>query len=198
MPKKPIQVFESHTKLDEETCNKFDIIAAREGMKVFRSEYETIEAPAWNTIKTEMKRSVALFLLVGPKLVESQEEAVAKEWKFTQNWIAYEVGLACALGIDVWVLCDGVVINFPIPYLNNYSVGKFEIKKYEFERSVLRTYLNGGTYPLGIWDRDVSCPYTDCGAKFNFHTIMDKDDKVPCPTCLRKLVFAKGWLLEEE
>ena len=194
MPKRRIQVFESHTKLDEETCNKFDIIAAREGMKVFRSEYESIKPPAWSTIKKEMERSVALFLLVGPELVKSQEEAVAKEWKFTQNWIAYEVGLACALGIDVWVLCDGVKINFPVPYLNNYSIGKLETEKYEFERDVLHRYLNGETYPLGKWDRDFSCPYEDCRAKFNFHTIMEKGEEVPCPTCLKDIVFKKGWL----
>lgn len=193
-----MQVFESHTKLDEKTCNKFDIIAAREGMRVFRSEYETIEPPAWETIKREMKRSVALFLLVGPELVKSQENAVAKEWKFTQNWIAYEVGLACALGIDVWVLCNGVEINFPVPYLNNYSVGKFEIKKGTFERNTLRRYLNGETYPLGKWKHNLACPYENCGAKFNFHSVVKEDSKVPCPTCLRYFVFSDGWLLEKK
>jgi hypothetical protein len=198
MSGKLIQVFESHTKLDEQTCNKFDIIAAREGMKVFRSEYEAIEPPAWNTIKYEMKRSVALFLLVGPELVKSQEEAAAKEWKFTQNWIAYEVGLACALGIDVWVLCDGVEINFPVPYLNNYSIGSFETNKYKFERSVLRAYMNGEKFPLSPWKFGTSCTYKDCGAKFNFYTYMVKDEMVPCPTCLRSIAFPEGWPLEKE
>jgi len=189
-----VQVFESHTKLDVATCNKFDIAAAREGMKVFRSEYESLEPPAWQTIMKEMKRSTALFLLVGPKLVTSQDRAAA-DWKFTQNWIAYEVGLACAIGIDVWVLCDGVEINFPVPYLNNYSVGRFEIEKYAFERNVLRNYLENNPYPLGDLNRDISCPNRDCGAKFNFHTIREKGKKVRCPTCLRDIVFPEGWLL---
>ena len=192
---KAIQVFESHTKLDENTCNRFDIIAAREGMKVFRSEYETLESPAWRTIKREMEKSVALFLLVGPELVKSQKENPV-DWKFTQNWIAYEVGLACALGIDVWVLCDGVEINFPVPYLNNYSVGRFEIGKYKFERSVLRRYLQGYSYPLNIWNRQVSCSHKGCRAQFNFHTVKSKSRKIVCPTCLRKIVFPNGWLLE--
>jgi len=195
MPKRPVQVFESHTKLDEVTCNKFDIAAAREGIKVFRSEYESIDPPAWETIKKEMKRSVALFLLVGPELVKSQEQAVANDWKFTQNWIAYEVGLACALGIDVWVTCDDVEINFPVPYFNNYSVRKIETNKFKFARSVLRHYLGGERYHFGIYDRGLSCPHENCGAKFNLHTKIKKGEKIKCPTCLQEIVFPEGWLL---
>jgi len=192
---RPVQIFESHSKLDEETCNQFDIAAAREGIKVFRSEYEAIAAPAWETIKTEMERSRALFLLVGPELVKSQDQG-SPDWKFTQNWIAYEVGLACALGIDVWVLCNNVDINFPVPYLNNYSIGKIQTKAGGFERFVLRTYLEGATFPFGFDEKiKCFCPYKDCGAKFNFHNVMQVGSSTNCPTCLRKLAFTKGWLL---
>ena len=41
-------------------------------------------------------------------------------WEYTQNWIAFEIGVACDKGIDVWVICDDESINFPVPYLNNY------------------------------------------------------------------------------
>jgi hypothetical protein len=181
--------------LDETTCNQFDIAAAREGIKVFRSEYEAMKAPAWETIKTEMQRSRALFLLVGPELVKSQEQG-SKDWKFTQNWIAYEVGLACAQGIDVWVLCDNVEINFPVPYLNNYSMGSIENKAGGFEREVIRHYLQGETYPFGYKEKKkFFCPHKDCGAKFNFHNILEAGSVTNCPTCLQKLKFDKGWLL---
>jgi hypothetical protein len=192
---RPVQIFESHSKLDEATCNQFDIAAAREGIKVFRSEYESIKAPAWETIRTEMQRSRALFLLVGPELVKAQAEG-KEDWKFTQNWIAYEVGLACALGIDVWVLCDNVEVNFPVPYLNNHSIGSIQTKSDGFERVVLRKYLEGGTYPFGYYEKKKCfCPSEDCGAKFNFHNEMGKDNSTNCPTCLRKLKFPEGWLL---
>jgi len=190
---RPVQIFESHSKLDEKTCNEFDIAAAREGVKIFRSEYETITPPAWETIKTEMERSRALFLLVGPELVKSQEQG-GDDWKYTQNWIAYEVGLACALGIDVWVLCDKVDINFPVPYLNNYSIGGIQTSASGFERIVFRRYLKGETYPFG---RDkkwtLFCPIKDCGAKFNFHNRMEADTTVNCPTCLKSIKFPEGW-----
>jgi hypothetical protein len=189
-----VQLFESHTQLDVETCNRFDIVAAREGVKVFRSEYETIEPPAWETIKTEMKRSKALFLLVGPELVKSQQ-IMSEDWKFTQNWIAYEVGLACALEIDVWVVCDDVVINFPVPYVNNYSLGAIETAAKGFERIVLRHYAQGEIYPFGRSNMGLACPHEGCGAKFNLHNRMSKGNSIVCPTCLRKILFEKDWPL---
>lgn len=59
------QIFVSHTRLDKQTYDKFDVAAARVGIKVFRSEYETLVPPAWKTIRDEIERSSALFLLVG-------------------------------------------------------------------------------------------------------------------------------------
>ncbi len=116
----------SHTKLDKEFCNLFDNACARVGIKAFRSEFETIPLPAWETIRDEIRRSSAMFLLIGRELVNMQEKScreseAGRTWKHTQNWIVYEVGLACQQGIDVWVLCDNVAINFPVPYFNHYQ-----------------------------------------------------------------------------
>lgn len=68
-----VQLFMSHTKLDKKFCDKFDIAAARVGVKVFRSEFEEIKPPAWQTIKKAMDASSAMFLLVGKKLVEAKK-----------------------------------------------------------------------------------------------------------------------------
>ena len=122
-----VQLFMSHTKLDKDFCDRFEIVAVRVGVKVFRSEFEEIKPPAWKTIKEQMDASSAMFLLVGKQLVKAQaasekDPKLREEWKHTQNWIAYEIGLACERGIDVWVYCDHVKINFPVPYLNNYAI----------------------------------------------------------------------------
>ena len=109
------QVFVSHIQRDEQFCDLFDRACARAGIRAFRSEFETIASPAWQTIEQQVSRSQAIFLLVGEELVKSQVRA-DPNWKYTQNWIAYEVGLACQRNIDVWVVCDAkVVINFPVP-----------------------------------------------------------------------------------
>jgi hypothetical protein len=195
MVTKAIKIFESHSRLDKRTCDRFEtLVAVREGVKVFRSEYEKIKTPAWQTIKKEMELSKALFLLVGPELVKAQEQGDNKDWKYTQNWIAYEVGLACALNIDVWVLCDNVKINFPVPYLNNYTTSPLTERATGFKRYVLRKYIRGGTFPFGYKkDKEYYCPHKGCGAKFNFHTMIDAGKTSTCPTCLQTLKFPHGW-----
>jgi len=50
-----VQLFMSHTKLDENFCDKFDRAAARVCVKVFRSEFEEIKTPAWKTKKSDEK-----------------------------------------------------------------------------------------------------------------------------------------------
>lgn len=194
-----VSLFMSHTKLDKEFCDRFDVVAARVGVKVFRSEYETIENPAWKTIKEQMDVSSAMFLLVGKELVKAQaaseeDSKLREEWKHTQNWIAYEIGLACERGIDVWVVCDNVDINFPVPYLNNYAV----FGSSEWIRRILEAYSGGENFPLGKWDREDYCIYENCKAKFNMHSVIPVDGKVICPTCLRKMIYKKGWLVEQK
>ena len=191
-----VQIFESHTKLDVATCDMFDTVVARVGIKAFRSEYEEMKPPAWETIKNKIKLSKALFLLVGEELVKAQAQR-SDDWKFTQNWIAYEVGLACAMEIDVWVVCNGTYINFPVPYLNNYVIGTIKINS-KFYRKILQNYCDGQSFPFGYDNsRTVTCPNFGCGAKFNFHTQEDKDDEIICPTCLNLIPFPEGFPYEK-
>ena len=53
-----VQLFMSHTKLDENFCDKFDRAAARVGVKVFRSEFKEIKPPAWKTMKKAMRKLI--------------------------------------------------------------------------------------------------------------------------------------------
>ena len=119
------QIFLSHTKKDKKICDLLGtrIFARNEGIKYFRSEFEKIEKPEWKTIKDKINKSCALFFLVGEELVKGMGKLVSKElikeinkshtssterknlqgndWRYTQNWIAYEIGVACQKGIDV-------------------------------------------------------------------------------------------------
>lgn len=195
-------LFMSHTKLDKKFCDKFDTVVARVGIKVFRSELEKIEPPAWKTIKEQIEASRAVFLLVGEKLVEAQamsetSKKTRGKWKHTQNWIAYELGLACEKGIDVWVMCDGVKINFPVPYLNNYAIYGINTKaQFDYWRTVLEDYKRGASYPIGEGDRSLTCPYETCRAEFNLHSMVYKEGEIICPTCLGIMELPEGHLLE--
>jgi hypothetical protein len=143
--------------------------------------------------------------LVGENLVEMQSKTetdskAKEEWKFTQNWIAFEVGVACQLGIDVWVWCRESNINFPVPYLNNYVVGgmkRTDRESFAFARGVFGDYNRKISHPIHCYkepDRTLECPH--CGAIFNLHSAIPISLEIPCPTCLGKLKFPKGWLLK--
>ncbi len=199
-----IMIFISHTKEDKEFCNRFDSACATVGIKRFRSELETIETPAWSSIRNAIRKSCALFLLVGKELVQFQESndpEIRKKWRYTQNWIAFEIGVACEKDEDVWVLCDEVMINFPVPYLNNYfpvGLGEGKTEAFDYIVRILKVYKQGGTFPfpyiIGEEDqkRDygVVCPYRGCGAKFNLHLSLEAEEQIICPQCLRKIVFS--------
>ncbi len=160
---------------------------------------ETIKPPAWRTIKNQIVGSRAVFLLVGKELNKAQalsdsSAETREKWKFTQNWIAYEVGLACMKGIDVWVICDNLEINFPVPYLNNYALGLDDDKSsIGFIRWVLEEYLKGETFPLGKFDRIVSCAHHNCKVEYNFHSRYPAKTDFVCPTCLKKVQFVNDW-----
>jgi len=191
------QIFISHTKDDVEFCDKFDRAVARVGIKAFRSEFETIEIPQWKTIKEAMEKSVAMFLLVGKELVAHQRDPTP-DWKYTQNWIAYETGLACQKGIDVWVICDKVEINFPVPYFNNYDVWGLSLREnIDWLKSVLNFYNSGGSYAEPIPNKRIHCQHKDCRINFNLHSALPKGATIKCPQCLRDIVLEKDFLLDE-
>jgi len=144
-----------------------------------------------------MEKSIAMFLLVGKQLVAHQASPTA-DWKYTQNWIAYETGLACEKGIDVWVYCDNVDINFPVPYFNNCALFGLDTKKnFEFLKKILTRYNSGQTFPVPTWDRAIRCAYEDCRIEYNLHSELPPGKVIRCPQCLRTVVFKKGFLSTE-
>ncbi len=118
-----------------------------------------------------------------------------EEWKYTQNWISYEIGLACMTNIDVWVICDNVKINFPVPYLNNYEViGIQDIDGRKWYRTILEDYSKNRLYPLGEFSNYLcNCPYEGCGTEFNFWSNLKPGAEAACPTCLKPIRFNNGW-----
>jgi len=188
-----VQVFVSHTQKDIEFCDIFDRACARVGVKAFRSEFEKIILPAWDTIRKAIRDSRALFLLVGTELTRSQAIG-GQSWWYTQNWIAYEIGVACDRDIDVWVVCDDVRINFPVPYLNNYlPVSIRNREAFEFITGILRKYAQGvrTTFP----DKEClfQCPYEHCGGIYNVRVRYSRGQKTVCPQCLGEIEFVRDF-----
>jgi hypothetical protein len=190
-----VNIFISHTQKDKKFCDEFDTIVARVGIPAFRSEYEAIEPPPWKEITNKIDQSVAVFLLVGQELVNSQESG-DRDWRYTQNWIAYEIGVASRAGKDVWVICDNVVINFPVPYINNYMNTRLpESVYFGYLRMILEDYQNGVrfrypyTNPQTNEYLGVVCPNGKCRLEFNLHNVLLPGQVINCPSCLKQIKF---------
>ncbi|MCW4010604.1 MAG: hypothetical protein NWF05_08295 [Candidatus Bathyarchaeota archaeon] len=197
MSPKDVQIFVAFSKHDKETVKRFGSATAKESVALHKAEFEVQKAaPAWQTVRDSLAASKALFFLVGPKLVEAKVKG-GDEWAQIQMWMGYELGLAVALKLDMWVICDNdVTINFPVPYLNNYSLG-IETKSNGYEAKVIRSYGEGAKFEFGYSKtRRYFCPNKACGAQYNLHNVLQKGETIVCPSCLKVQRFPNGWQLQ--
>ncbi len=189
-----VQIFVSLSRQDRVTSKNFEAVAKKESIALCKQELEAQKTPpAWQTVRDALASSKALILLTGPKLVEAKNRG-GLEWDKIQTWMSYEFGIAVALDLDVWVICDNkVLINFPVPYLNNYSLG-IETKTNGYEAKVLRSYAEGAKFQFGYsQSRKFYCPNKLCGARYNLHNVLQKGEFIVCPTCLKLIAFPNGW-----
>ena len=186
-------IFISYTGKDKELLKRFDEVVASVEIKRHRANLEKIDKPEWLSIRDNIRKSRAFFLLVGKELVRfqgSEDPEIIKEWRYTQNWIAFEIGVACEREMDVWVLCDDVTINFPVPYLNNYfpmGLGEGKTEAFDFFVEVLKNYEKGFSYPCHPDFGLVEC--ISCGAMFNLRLDVPSGDSIICPQCLQELIL---------
>lgn len=182
-----MQIFVSHSQFDKDIRSSFDTVFARAGVKSVCMEFERIYPPAWQPIRDELRASETVFLLLGPNIRGSIH---------TQNWVAFEVGLACAFGKDVWVFeQDGSFIEFPIPYLSDYMIYNLEdTNHFDYVRGIIEGYRNiGYLLPLGVDNRTkrkipkgiaVTCPHQNCGSHYSMHTDVSS---FICPSCRQSI-----------
>lgn len=109
------QVFVSHSSKDNDKIGFFNAFFRDTNIKPVFMEFEQWSRdfkPNWQWIKKEIRRSKALFLILTEKIIEKN---------YTQNWIAYEIGVAanCSPSLPVFVFKEENV-DFPVPYLTWY------------------------------------------------------------------------------
>lgn len=187
MAKRIIQIFVSHSQYDNDIRASFDTVFARTGVKSVCIEFEQIYPPAWQAIKNEISASATVFLLLGPNIRSSIH---------TQNWVAFEVGLACAFGKDVWVFeQDNSYIEFPIPYLTDYMIYNLDDPHhFDYVRSIIEGYANPiYLLPFGVDNRTkrnipkgmlTTCPHRNCGSHYALHTDIKN---FSCPSCRQQI-----------
>ena len=160
-------------------------------------ELEDIKPPPWITIKENVMKSVATFVLLSYPL---------QNYAHTRNWIDFEVGLNCMANKPVWV-CEALneQIDFAVPYCTHYCPydpdpnNAAEVKR-------LKWYIDmyAGLGPATPIYRApmVKCPKDTCGLAFG---MMADVESFRCPSCRTGLRWNKstkkaelnegGWIL---
>lgn len=149
------------------------------GVQAVSVEFEDFPPPPWKFIKDQMFSSDALFLLIGPNVID--------RGIYTQNWISYEVGLASQLGKEIWVFEQiGVPVRFPVPYLDDYVL--YDPRNSEHLAYIRHTIETYKRIPIlrsfpAIYSY-VTCP--SCSISFNLctETLMFE-----CPSCREPIKF---------
>ena len=198
MPKVP-KVFMSHSRLDKNYCDSFRDACNSVDLKFFRSEFENIEKPPWKTLKRQISQSPALFLLIGKEFTKIQKSLKINtpkydRWMATQNWIAYEIGVSAQEGIEVWVLCPDIDINFPVPYFTNLYFWEGNLAKQKELIFFLETYKQN-KYILFDKRMRHTCTNPDCSITYHIIQPLEKGVKIKCPSCLEINEFPEGFNL---
>ncbi len=184
------QIFVSHSQNDTDIVTSFDKVFARTGVKSVCMEFEQLNSPEWLEIRNEISQSEAVFLLLGPNIRSSI---------YTQNWISFEVGLACAYSKKVWVFEQiNSKIEFPIPYVTDYMTYNLQDKThFEYVRSIIEGYGERKYFlPVGYKIHEIpigtNVECSHCHSKFAMHP---KPLAVSyCPSCRQlniKLIAVK-------
>ncbi len=175
------RIFLSHSKGDEKIRDFFIKIGGLAGVEIKAMEFETIASPAWGTIRSWLFSSNALFVLLGEEIID--------KGIFTQNWISFEVGIACGMsltsGKDVWVF-EPVQYNvrFPVPYLDHYMLYEIDdVDSMNYIREIMEGYKSlFKKIPQGFVE--VECSH--CGVNFKLHTQLQEFN---CPACRKRIRF---------
>lgn len=185
------QLFVAHTFKDINQVKVNRIIQkifADSGVKPFIASMETWRRennPDWLWIQQEIARSKALILFITSNILHRE---------YTQNWIAFETGIAATLAPrkPVWIF-QIARVNFRIPYLTHYilmpesvlkkgSRGSKDsaLRKLVLELRImhLRAVIRNPEVSFGV---DLRC--SKCKLYFKFYDFSGTSRNIPCPCC---------------
>lgn len=170
-------VFISHSKYDP-NLNFFHKIFSALSIESVWMEFEDIQPPPQLSIKDNVNRSDALFVLLSQHPIDKQ---------YTNNWVSFEVGLATNRELDIYVFEPiDENVNFAIPFFTHYM--RYPATEAAFKW--LRDRLRGGS--LASSGVTISCPQDDCKIVFHYLSRLYTDSYF-CPACKREVVFQKSY-----
>jgi len=155
-------------------------------------EFEDVTAPPYLSIRDNVNKSDALFVLLSEHLVDKQH---------TNNWVSFEVGLAAnqerpetngkamhsPFGLDIYVFEPlDQHIDFAVPYFTHYMRYPTTEAAFKWLRDRLR---DGSLARSGF---SISCAWEDCKITFDYLSRFYTDSYY-CPACRREVIFKKSY-----
>ena len=176
-----VRIFLSHSKADKEILDFFLKVFGLAGVQAISVEFEYFPPPPWQFIKRQMFLSNALFLLLGPNVID--------RGIYTQNWISFEIGLACQLKKAIWVFEQiDIPVRFPVPYLNHYVLYDPKNREHlDYIRGVIEIYKQAPFLRKIPFYARINCPNNGCKISFSLHTEMKEFECPSCRTMIRLL-----------
>jgi hypothetical protein len=135
------------------------------------------QEPYWQQIKNQIERSDALILIISEGITQKE---------FTQNWVAFEVGVAAGCNPPKPVIAiQGQAVRVPIPYVTHYfsysntlppsNVKKPESWRGQFNILIYTLFANTEYKPE---QPIIHCPM--CNSKYHYH---GPELIIKCPCC---------------
>jgi hypothetical protein len=164
MKRRSHQIFVSHSKSDSDLECVYAGFSTT-GVKSIFMEYEKMDKPAWQSIRKNILISESVFVLLSNAV---------RDREHTQNWIAFEVGVACQAKKNVWVFERSEnYINFAVPYLTHFlAYHPSKDRNIKLLREIIKTNGIGKD-----WGDSVHC--FNCGTVYKIPNI----NKWFCPCC---------------
>lgn len=208
----PDQIFISHSREDGDLLDELDRVFGKVGLKQYRASFEDQIPPVSETLKSEINRSVGMFVVLGRR---------AQAKTHTMIWIGWEAGIAIQSGIPVWILEDVKSnVKQPIPSFTDYVlwnsqegdqkrtlrdiiekefvVGDSTKPSEQIEPKAEETRFgnsrrnNANVRNSTVCEtvRNLSCPYESCGEEFNIR--FEDTTKFNCPSCRQTVILEES------
>lgn len=181
-----MKAFVSHSKSDKNGITFVDtIFSGVENLAYFYS-YQGPTPPHAQTLKnvitTECK---SLLVLLSSYLLSK---------KHTASWVSYEVGIAHATGLNVWVFesIGDEPVEMPVPYVSAYVQRKkyLELRSTfpydtigDFAGTKIPEGPDGNSKNGCKYYGKITCPNEDCKAQYS---IFLEKNRYQCPVCRKR------------
>ena len=182
------QVFISHSKDDEVGKNFFKSLFQSVEHKAYWYSWEGPKPPHAHTLREAILSSASVFVVLSKQM----------EYPHTRIWVGYEVGIASALKLNVWVFePSNEICNVPVPYVTGYlkfpqsiqnkntypfiEIVESAGKSTEICKNPPYTLLEFSMPPQLV---HIRCSNDNCSAEYYIRETLK--DSIHCPVCRNK------------